>query len=76
MQDALVSLFGESASGFSAATVSRLKEVWEKELKSWQKRDLSNKGYVYFWADGIHLNVRGEENRLCLLVIVGVTERG
>lgn len=76
MQDALVSLFGESASGFSAATVSRLKEVWEKELKSWQKRDLSNKGYVYFWADGIHLNVRGEENRLCLLVIVGVTESG
>lgn len=76
MQEALVSLLGESARGFSASTVSRLKASWEAELKKWQKRDLSKKQYVYFWADGVHTAIRGEDEKLCLLVILGVTETG
>lgn len=76
MQEALVSLLGESAQGFSASTVSRLKSCWEEELKKWQRRDLSKKRYVYFWADGVHAVIRGEDEKLCMLVILGVTETG
>jgi putative transposase len=49
--------------------------VWEKDLKEWQKRDLSNKHYAYFWVDGIHCNVRMDEKQ-CLLVTIGATEDG
>ena len=74
-QDALSALVGEQAKGLSANTVSRLKSRWLDEHKDWQRRDLSQKNYVYWWADGIYSNVRLDD-RLCLLVIVGVTEHG
>lgn len=74
-QEALVALVGEQAKGMSANTVCRLKESWSKEYQVWAKRDLSQKRYVYFWADGVYSNVRMDD-RLCLLVIVGVTEHG
>ena len=32
--------------------------------------------YVYLWADGIHVNIRLEEHKLCLLVLVGVRADG
>ena len=32
--------------------------------------------YVYLWADGIHLNVRLDEEKLCLLVMIGVRVDG
>jgi transposase-like protein len=73
--EALTALLGKDAPGLSAATVSRLKTVWQDEYKNWQQRDLSNKHYVYFWADGIYCNVRMDE-RQCLLVIIGATEDG
>ena len=73
--DALSALVGKDAPGLSAATISRLKTVWEQDLKEWQKRDLSNKHYVYFWVDGIHCNVRMDDKQ-CLLVIIGATEDG
>ena len=74
-QDALTALLGEQAEGLSPATVSRLKERWQGEHRQWQRRDLTDKRYVYLWADGVYSNVRMDE-RLCLLVIVGVTEHG
>lgn len=74
-QEALVALVGEQAKGMSANTVCRLKESWSKEYQVWAKQDLSQKRYVYFWADGVYSNVRMDD-RLCLLVIVGVTEHG
>ncbi|MBW2660685.1 MAG: transposase [Deltaproteobacteria bacterium] len=55
--------------------ISRLKTIWQDDLKQWQQRDLSNKRYVYIWADGIYCNVRMEE-RQCLLVIIGATKEG
>ena len=73
--DALVALLGKDAPGLSAATISRLKTVWQDEYKHWQQRDLSNKRYVYFWADGIYCNVRMAD-RQCLLVIIGATADG
>jgi len=74
--DALKSLLGPGAKGLSANTISRLKEGWQADLKKWQKRDLRNKRYVYYWVDGIYFNVRMEKENLCLLVIVGATVEG
>jgi putative transposase len=74
-QEALSALLGKDAKGLSANTVSRLKVKWQKEHSEWQKRDLSNKSYVYIWADGIYSRVR-MDNSLCLLVIIGVTDEG
>jgi putative transposase len=73
--EALCALLGERAKGLSANTISRLKSPWINEYGYWRKRGLSNKRYVYWWADGIYSKVRMDE-RLCLLVIIGVTEYG
>jgi putative transposase len=73
--EALSALVGESARGLSANTVSRLKEKWLDEHKEWQRQDLSQKRYVYWWADGIYSKVRMDD-KVCLLVIIGVTESG
>ena len=75
-QTALSSILGEGAKGLSAATVVRLKQIWEDEYKTWSKRDLSGKRYVYIWADGIHCNVRLDDQKTCLLVIMGADEHG
>ncbi len=59
----------------SANTVSRMKAKWLEEHTEWRKRDLADKRYVYWWADGVYSNVRLDD-KLCLLVIIGVTEHG
>ncbi|ANB03644.1 IS256 family transposase [Ectothiorhodospira sp. BSL-9] len=74
-QEALRALLGEKAKGLSANTVSRLKKQWEDEHTAWRQQDLSDRRYVYWWADGIYSKVRMDD-RLCLLVIIGVTEHG
>jgi len=74
--DALSSLMGKDARGLSAGTISRLKRVWEQEYDVWQQRDLSDKHYVYMWADGIYCKVRLEEEKQCILVIMGATKDG
>jgi transposase-like protein len=77
--EALSAILGEDAKGLSANTIVRLKRQWEAEYKTWAKRDLSEKRYVYFWADGIYFNVRLEDpenKRQCFLVIIGALENG
>jgi putative transposase len=74
-QEALSSLLGDQAKGLSANTISRLKQSWSDEHRQWRQRDLSQSRYVYWWADGVYSNVRMHD-RLCLLVIIGVTEQG
>jgi putative transposase len=74
--EALGSILGESAKGLSASTIVRLKESWEKEYEAWQRRDLTGKRYVYFWADGVYFNVRLSDERPCVLVIVGALADG
>ena len=74
--EALAALLGKDAKGISAGTISRLKQGWGQEHDVWRKRDLSGKKYVYIWADGIYFNIRGDEARQCMLVIIGVTEQG
>jgi transposase-like protein len=72
---ALEGFFGSKA-GLSASTICRLTEAWQAELAEWKNRDLSDVDYVYWWADGVHFNIRLEEDRLCCLVIVGVRPDG
>ena len=74
--EALSALLGSNAGGLSASTVARLKEVWGDEHARWLKRDLSVKRYVYFWADGIYVQARLEDEAQCLLVIIGATPEG
>ncbi len=72
---ALGEFFGTEA-GLSATSVNRLTEAWQHEHAEWTERDLSGVDYVYMWADGVHFNIRLEEDRLCCLVIVGVRPDG
>ena len=72
---ALQSFLG-TGSGLSAATVTRLTVQWQDEAKAFGNRDLSTVDYVYVWADGVHLNIRLEEEKLCLLVMIGVRVDG
>jgi len=75
-EEALLALLGKDAGGLSASTVGRLKDAWSDEHARWSKRDLSAKRYVYFWADGIYVQARLEDDAQCLLVIIGATPEG
>ena len=74
--EALAALLGPNAPGLSATTIARLKQVWSDEHTRWQSRDLSARHYVYVWADGIHLQARLEDEKQCILVIIGATPEG
>src|SRR3954451_10523806 len=72
---ALSEFFG-SAAGLSASVITRLTTQWQADQRAFAGRDLSERDYVYVWADGVHFNVRLDEDRLCCLVIVGVRTDG
>jgi transposase-like protein len=74
--EALTAILGEGASGLSATNIVRLKSGWETDYKALIQRDLSAKRYVYWWADGVYFNVRFDEERTCVLVLIGATEDG
>jgi transposase-like protein len=73
---ALTALLGQDAAGLSAATISRLKEVWKEEHQRWSKRDLAGKNFVYIWVDGVYFGVRLEDASQCILVVIGATADG
>jgi transposase-like protein len=72
---ALETFFG-SAVGLSAPVITRLTASWQAEHRAFMSRSLADRDYVYVWVDGVHFNVRLEEERLCCLVIVGVRPDG
>jgi putative transposase len=74
--EALAAILGPNAPGLSATTVTRLKAVWQQEYDAWSKRSLTGQHYVYVWADGVHFNIRLEEDRQCILVLMGATADG
>jgi len=74
--EALQALLGKDAPGLSAATITRLIGTWQKDFAAWNTRSLEGKQYVYFWVDGVHFNIRLEEDRQCILVIMGATAQG
>ena len=75
-QEALQAILGPKAENLSANVISRLKACWQEDYKQWRQRSLQNKHYVYIWADGVHFNIRSEESRQCILVLIGVTDHG
>lgn len=74
--ECLQHLTGNSTASLSPTTVVRLKETWSKECQEWSRRSLAGKHYVYFWVDGVHFNIRLEEDRQCILVVMGATKDG
>jgi transposase-like protein len=75
-REALPVLLGKDASGLSPTTITRLTAEWQKEYEDFRKGDLSDRDYVYVWADGVHFNIRLEEERLCTLVLMGARADG
>ncbi len=74
--EAREAILGADAPGLSATNIVRMKSGWEQEYRSWCRRDLSDKRYAYLWADGIHVNVRLDEECSCILVIMGANKEG
>jgi len=72
---ALEGFFG-SAAGLSPATVTRLTGQWQDEARAFNARSLAEVDYVYVWVDGIHVKVRLEQDKICLLVMIGVRADG
>ena len=74
--EALQSLVGTECPGLSASTITRIIGQWHADYKDWSKRSLADKRYVYVWADGVYFNIRLEEDRQCILVLMGATADG
>ena len=73
---ALEAMLGPGAKGLLVAAVARLKEVWTAEYEQRSKRSLAGKRYVYVWADGVYCQARLEDERSCLLVVMGADSFG
>jgi hypothetical protein len=65
-----------SGAGLSAATITWLTAQWQDDAEAFNKRSLNDIDYVYLWVDGIHLKVRLEQDKVCLLVMIGVGADG
>lgn len=73
---ALRDLLGEDAAGLSPSAITRLTAAWQQEYQDWRQRPLADRDYVYVWVDGVHFNIRLEEDPLAALVVVGVRPDG
>jgi putative transposase len=74
---ALRDLLGEDASGLSPSSIQRLTEAWQAEHEAFRRRELRFHRYAYWFVDGVHVSIRlGEDDKLCLLVVIGVREDG
>jgi len=65
-----------TSTGLSAATITRLTTQWQGEATAFNTRPLTDTDYVYVWVDGIHLKVRLDQDKVCLLVMIGVRADG
>src|SRR3989442_15723964 len=75
-RDGLAALLGEQAAGCSPSVITRPVSSWQQEYGAWRTRSLADRDYVYVWADGVHFNVRLEDERLAALVIIGARPDG
>lgn len=73
---ALEKILGKDVVGFSAENIVRMKQIWQQDYEKWMSRDLSGSRYVYWWVDGIYFNVRLDDDRQCILVIIGAKADG
>ncbi len=75
-QQALPVLLGKDAAGLSPAAITRLTATWRTEYDRWQQQSLADRDFIYVWVDGVHVNIRLEEDRLAALVVIGVRPDG
>lgn len=75
-REALPVLLGNEAAGLSPTTITRLTAAWAEDYDAFRQRDLRDRDYVYVWVDGVHFNIRLEEERLCTLVMLGARADG
>ncbi len=75
-REVLPVLLGDDAAGLSPTTITRLTAVWEAEYHAFRQRELRNDDFVYVWVDGVHFNIRLEDDRLCTLVMLGARADG
>ena len=75
-RQALPVLLGKDAAGLSSTAITRLTGEWQHEYEAFRRRDLSDRDYVYVWVDGVHFNIRLEQERLCTLVMIGARADG
>lgn len=75
-REGLAALLGENAAGLSPSAITRLTSSWQEEYRAWRTRPLADRDYVYIWADGVHFNVRLEDERLAALVVIGARPDG
>ena len=75
-REALPLLLGDDAAGLSPTAITRLLKVWQEEYGDWRSRSLADRDFVYVWVDGVHFNVRLEDERLAALVVIGVRPDG
>jgi transposase-like protein len=75
-RQALPVLLGDDAAGLSPSAITRMLVAWQDEYRRWRTRSLADRDYVYVWADGVHFNVRLDDDRLAALVIVGARPDG
>ena len=73
---ALEGLLGADAAGLSPTNIARLTAGWEQEYGAFRQRELAGREYVYVWVDGVHFNIRLEDDRLCTLVMIGARPDG
>ena len=76
MTESLEALLGPAAKGVPPTTVSRRVEIWKQEYAGWNQRSLADQQYVYLWADGVYFNIRMEEDKACIRVLLGATAVG
>jgi putative transposase len=69
-------LLGADAAGLSPTNITRLTACWEQEYTAFRQRDLAGREYVYVWVDGVHFNIRLEDDRLCTPVMIGARPDG
>lgn len=75
-REALPALLGADAAGLSPSAITRLTATWQEDYKTWRQRSFAGADYVYVWADGVHFNVRLEDDRLAALVVIGARPDG
>lgn len=75
-REGLAALLGENAAGFSPSVITRAISAWQEEYRVWKTRSLADRDYVYVWADGVHFNVRLDDDRLAALVLIGARPDG
>lgn len=76
MAKVLEVVLGEGARKLTPSVVSELKKSWTAEFATWRKRDLSKTRFAYIYADGIYQEIRGDNPKICVLVVVGVDDSG